>query len=89
MGILDASPNVLARMLQHDDLQVGVGTPDALTQNLEDPPRGDQIFGSGFPQRVDVFVQSVASELAAWEVDLARLVDHQEAERRQLQVFFL
>ena len=27
MGVLEASPNVLARMLQHDDLQVGVGTP--------------------------------------------------------------
>ena len=75
MGILDASPNVFTRMLQHDDLQVGIGTPDALTQHLKDPPRGDEIFGSGFPQVVDVFVQCVASELTAWEVDLARLVD--------------
>lgn len=88
-GIIDASPNIFARMLQHDDLQVRLGTSDRFAQNFEDSACCDEILGSCFPQGGDVFIQGVAAKLAAWEVDLAGLVDNQEAERRQIQIFLL
>lgn len=81
--MLRSAPNVLVRVLQYDYLNIKGRVLDALGKHLEDLLRGYDILHALLFKFGPFFchcVECVHPGIAAWEIDLAWLVDHDEAE---------
>jgi len=88
-GVSDLSPDVWARMFKDNDLDEMAGTLEAFSQDFEDSARGNDIRWPGLIHRFETRIQCVDATGIAWEIDLARLVDHDEAERWELAILLL